>query len=138
MAIHSQGKEAAITGDLIHNPIQLADPGICANFDFDQKVGLATRQAFIDNHADRDVLILGTHFPTPAVGHIVRDGEGWGFTPVNADAKVNALVTLRLDDRTPPPSALSARMAISSNSWFTRFRFFKTESHEGFSDRRER
>lgn len=86
VAIRSQGQEAAITGDLIHNPIQLADPCICANFDFDQKASLATRQAFINNHADRDVLILGTHFPTPAVGHIVQDGEGWRFTPVNADA----------------------------------------------------
>jgi glyoxylase-like metal-dependent hydrolase (beta-lactamase superfamily II) len=85
VAIRSQGQEAAITGDVIHNPIQFTDPGICANFDFDQKVGLATRQAFINNHADRDVLILGTHFPTPAVGHIVRDGERWRFTPVNAD-----------------------------------------------------
>jgi glyoxylase-like metal-dependent hydrolase (beta-lactamase superfamily II) len=84
VAIRSQGREAAITGDVIHNPIQLADPGICANFDFDQKVALATRQAFIDSHADRDVLVLGTHFPTPAVGHIVRDGEGWGFTPEGA------------------------------------------------------
>ena len=86
VAIRSQGKQAAITGDVIHNPIQFTDPGICANFDFDQKVGLATRQAFINNHADRDVLILGTHFPTPAVGHIVRDGERWRFTPVNANA----------------------------------------------------
>jgi glyoxylase-like metal-dependent hydrolase (beta-lactamase superfamily II) len=84
VAIRSQGQDAAIMGDLIHNPIQFADPGICANFDFDQKVGLATRQAFINNHADRDVLVLGTHFPTPAVGHIVRDGEGWRFTPVGA------------------------------------------------------
>jgi glyoxylase-like metal-dependent hydrolase (beta-lactamase superfamily II) len=83
VAIRSQGKEAAITGDVIHNPIQFTDPGICANFDLDQKVGLATRHAFINNNADRDVLILGTHFPTPAVGHIVR--ERWRFTPVNAD-----------------------------------------------------
>ena len=85
VAIHSQGKEAAITGDVFHNPIQFADPCICANFDFDRKVGLATRQAFISNHADRDVLILGTHFPTPAVGHIVRGGDQWRFTPANVD-----------------------------------------------------
>ena len=53
-------REAASTGDLIHN----ADPVICAHFDFDQKVGLATRQAFISNHADRDVLVL-KEFPHP-------------------------------------------------------------------------
>lgn len=85
MAIRSLGQEAAITGDVIHNPIQFTDPSICANFDFDQKVGLATRRAFISNHADRGVLILGRHFPTPAVGHIVRDGDCWRFAPVNAE-----------------------------------------------------
>ena len=56
VAIRSEGKKAAITGDLIHNPIQLYDPGICANFDFDQKVGLATRQAFIDDCPSSDDL----------------------------------------------------------------------------------
>ena len=30
---------------------------------------------FIADHVDRDVLVLGTHFPTPAVGHIVREGR---------------------------------------------------------------
>jgi len=81
VSIRSQGAEAVITGDVLHNPIQFTDPSICANFDFDQKVALATRQSFINDHADRDVLVLGTHFPTPAVGHIVRagDGDGWRF-----------------------------------------------------------
>ena len=79
VAISSAGKKATITGDLILNPIQLADPGICANFDFDKKRALATRLAFIDSHVDRDVLVLGTHFTTPAGGHIIRDKEGMRF-----------------------------------------------------------
>ena len=85
VAIHSRGREAAITGDVIHNPIQFSDPGICANFDFDQKVGLTTRRAFINNHADRDVLVLGAHFPAPTVGHIVSDAGGWRFVADPAD-----------------------------------------------------
>ncbi len=79
VAISSAGKKATITGDLIHNPIQLADPGICANFDFDKKRALATRRTFIADHVDRDVLVLGTHFPTSAAGHIVREKEGMRF-----------------------------------------------------------
>jgi glyoxylase-like metal-dependent hydrolase (beta-lactamase superfamily II) len=81
VAIRSRGKEAVITRDLIHSPIQLADPGICANFDFDPKIAYGTRQAFVNYHSDRNVLVLGTHFPSPAVGQIVRDVNGWRFAP---------------------------------------------------------
>lgn len=87
VSIRSDGKEAVITGDIIHNPIQLADPRICANFDFDQEMALATRQTFIREHADRDVLVLGTHFPTPAVGHIVTNARGWRFLPTDANSE---------------------------------------------------
>lgn len=38
------------------------------------KVAQATRRSFVNGHADCDVLALGSHFPTPAVGRIVRDG----------------------------------------------------------------
>jgi len=79
VAISSGGRKATITGDLIHNPIQIADPGICANFDFDQKLALSTRRTFISNHESKDVLVLGTHFPSPNAGHIVRDKGGWRF-----------------------------------------------------------
>jgi hypothetical protein len=63
----------------MHNPIQIADPEICSNFDFDQSIGLSTRRTFIADHVDRNVLVLGTHFTTPAVGHIVRDKGGLRF-----------------------------------------------------------
>ena len=63
----------------MHNPIQIADPEICSNFDFDQSIALSTRRTFIADHVDRDVLVLGTHFTTPAVGHIVREKDGMRF-----------------------------------------------------------
>jgi glyoxylase-like metal-dependent hydrolase (beta-lactamase superfamily II) len=49
VAIRSQGKEAVITGDLAHSPIQFADPEICTNFDFDRKMALETRKKFIND-----------------------------------------------------------------------------------------
>jgi glyoxylase-like metal-dependent hydrolase (beta-lactamase superfamily II) len=79
VAINSNGKGAVITGDIIHSPIQFADPGICSNFDVDRALGLATRQAFIGDHADRDILVLGTHFPTPSGGRVVSDNDTWCF-----------------------------------------------------------
>ena len=82
VAIRSGGKEAVITGDLAHNPIQFADPEICANFDFDRKTAMITRKKFIKDHADRDIVVFGTHFNSPSAGHIVRDKENWRFVPI--------------------------------------------------------
>jgi glyoxylase-like metal-dependent hydrolase (beta-lactamase superfamily II) len=77
--IRSQGVEAVITGDLMHHPVQCADPGICSRFDDDAAQALATRIRFLREQADRDVLVLGTHFASPTAGRIVSDGAGFRF-----------------------------------------------------------
>lgn len=73
--IESQGKKAVITGDMMHHPIQLTDPTRPGRFDMDKEQGGRTRKAFIDRFADRDVLIIGSHFNEPTSGWIVRDPE---------------------------------------------------------------
>ena len=75
--IQSQGQEAIITGDMMHHPVQLALPGMHGNFDMDKEQGALTRQMLIERVADRDVLIIGSHFCDPTAGHIVRDGKAW-------------------------------------------------------------
>jgi len=40
---------------------------------------LATRVRFLREQADRDVLVLGTHFATPTAGRVVSDGAAWRF-----------------------------------------------------------
>ena len=77
--IRSQGAEAVITGDLMHHPVQCADPNVCSNFDTDRAQALATRVRFLCEQADRDVLVLGTHFPAPTAGRVVSDGAAWRF-----------------------------------------------------------
>jgi glyoxylase-like metal-dependent hydrolase (beta-lactamase superfamily II) len=77
--IRSQGAEAVVTGDLMHHPVQCLDPGVCSNFDADRAQSLATRVRFLREQADRDVLVLGTHFAEPTGGRIVSDGESWRF-----------------------------------------------------------
>ncbi|MEJ0036719.1 MAG: MBL fold metallo-hydrolase [Gammaproteobacteria bacterium] len=73
--IESQGKKAVITGDMMHHPIQLADPTRHGRFDMEKEVGGRTRQEFVDRFGDKDVLIIGSHFPEPTSGWIVRDPE---------------------------------------------------------------
>jgi glyoxylase-like metal-dependent hydrolase (beta-lactamase superfamily II) len=75
--IRSRGEEAVITGDLMHHPIQLAVPEVEANFDMDKPRGAQTRAEFIERFANRDTLVIGSHFAEPTAGHIVSDGAKW-------------------------------------------------------------
>ena len=77
VVIESAGKMACITGDMAHHPIQIADPAICSNFDSDQLQSAITRQQFVADHADRDILVLGTHFVAPSAGYIVSTPDSW-------------------------------------------------------------
>ena len=77
--IASKGEEAVITGDVMHHPVQCAEPGWASNFDVDPDAARSTRRAFLERYAGRPVLVLGTHFATPTGGRVVRDGEVWRF-----------------------------------------------------------
>jgi glyoxylase-like metal-dependent hydrolase (beta-lactamase superfamily II) len=71
--------EAVITGDLMHHPVQMAEPQWASHFDSDVEQGRKTRRAFCERYADRPVLVLGTHFHHPTAGHVVRHDETWRF-----------------------------------------------------------
>ena len=77
--IVSRGEEAVITGDLMHHPVQCAEPEWASRFDVDAEAARRTRRQFLEKHADRPVLVLGTHFATPTAGRIVRDGAVFRF-----------------------------------------------------------
>jgi glyoxylase-like metal-dependent hydrolase (beta-lactamase superfamily II) len=77
--IRSGETEAVITGDLMHHPIQCAEPDWTVHFDVDSEAARTTRRAFLGKHADSGVLVLGTHFATPTAGRVVSAGSGWGF-----------------------------------------------------------
>jgi glyoxylase-like metal-dependent hydrolase (beta-lactamase superfamily II) len=75
--IRSKGAEAVITGDMMHHPIQLAEPDRAANFDMDQEEGLKTRKEMFNRLADKNILLIGTHFSGPSSGYVVKDGARW-------------------------------------------------------------
>ena len=80
--IRSQGAEAVITGDLMHHPIQCAEPQWQSRYDSDPELARRTRRRFLEAQADRPVLVLGTHFAAPTGGHVVRAGDAWQFVPL--------------------------------------------------------
>jgi glyoxylase-like metal-dependent hydrolase (beta-lactamase superfamily II) len=77
--IRSGGREAVITGDVMHHPVQCAQPSWSSTFDSDAAAAEATRRAFLAAHADRDILVLGTHFAAPVGGYVTRVGDVFGF-----------------------------------------------------------
>jgi len=79
VAIASKGEQAFITGDMMHTPTQIARPEWGSYVDYDTDASTATRRKVLAELADGPVLVIGTHFPAPTVGSIVRDGAGYRF-----------------------------------------------------------
>lgn len=77
--IEADGARAVVTGDLIHHPVQCAEPDWAEVGDDDEAVARATRHEFLASVADTDVLVIGTHFPGRPAGRVVRRGDAFAF-----------------------------------------------------------
>jgi glyoxylase-like metal-dependent hydrolase (beta-lactamase superfamily II) len=76
VVIESAGERAIVTGDMMHNPIQLERPADPGRFDMDKAEAAKTRVRFVDDMANTDVFVIGTHFAGPTGGYVVRDDAG--------------------------------------------------------------
>lgn len=72
--------DAVITGDLIHSPLQLRLPEISMRADHDKAQAAATRRRFLSCYCETPTLVCTAHFPQPSTGHLVRHGDGFGFS----------------------------------------------------------
>jgi glyoxylase-like metal-dependent hydrolase (beta-lactamase superfamily II) len=79
VVIESEGERAVITGDMAHHPCQLAHPDWTPQYDTDLKESAATRWRLFAEWADQPTLVIGTHFPDPTAGRVVRDGAAFRF-----------------------------------------------------------
>ncbi len=77
--ISSKGEHAVISGDVMHHPVQCAEPDWGCLYDSDSEQAALTRREFCSRYADTPTLVFGTHFATPSAGRIVRDGDVWRF-----------------------------------------------------------
>ena len=78
LVIESEGERAVITSDMTHHPCQFAHPDWLLG-DHDPKAAALTRQRLFAEWADQPILVIGTHFPAPTAGHVVRDGAAFRF-----------------------------------------------------------
>lgn len=79
VTVTSGAARGVMSGDLIHSPLQCAHPELSPTVDVDAAQARATRRSFLEDHADRDVLVMTAHFPLPSVGRVVSKGEAFRF-----------------------------------------------------------
>ncbi len=73
----SNGQQAVLMGDLMHSPVQCAEPDWRAVSDGDPDLARATRRRFLDQHVDTDTLVMTAHFPSPSVGRVVPHADAF-------------------------------------------------------------
>src|SRR5271155_4321607 len=77
--ITSRGMDAVITGDLIHHPVQCAEPHLSSHFDSDPSLARKTRERFLRGCAGEPTLVIGSHFADPTAGWVVPEDKYWRF-----------------------------------------------------------
>jgi glyoxylase-like metal-dependent hydrolase (beta-lactamase superfamily II) len=77
VVIESAGERAMISGDFLHHPCQIGRPEWSSIADSDPDEARVTRRRVVEDVADSGTLFIGTHFPAPTAGRIVRDGQSY-------------------------------------------------------------
>jgi glyoxylase-like metal-dependent hydrolase (beta-lactamase superfamily II) len=79
--IESGGQSAVITGDVAHHPCQLAHPEWGSSSDFDADQARVSRSMLVERFANREALIIGSHFADPVAGYIRRENGSIRLAP---------------------------------------------------------
>ena len=79
--ITSRGESALITGDFVHHPCQLVHPEWSVTTDYDPAESVTTRLQMFSKVADTPTLVIGTHWPEPTAGTIIRSGDVYRLQP---------------------------------------------------------
>jgi glyoxylase-like metal-dependent hydrolase (beta-lactamase superfamily II) len=74
LILFTSGKEQFLhMGDAAHNPVtSLQHPDWTPVFDYEPAQAIKSRKAILDRVATDRTMVMGYHFPFPAIGHVVR------------------------------------------------------------------
>lgn len=81
--LSSQGEALLIWGDIVHSyAIQFKQPEIAMDFDTDTKKAIAIRKKILAEASRNKLWVAGAHLPFPGIGHIVKEGNGYEWLPI--------------------------------------------------------
>ncbi|NWA28616.1 MBL fold metallo-hydrolase [Pseudomonas gingeri] len=75
--ISSKGEEALISGDVMHHPLQAAEPHVCSYTCWNDELAITSRRRILEKSAESGRLVLGTHFAGPSAVRVKIDGDVW-------------------------------------------------------------
>ena len=75
----SRGCHGVFTGDVMHTPVQLADPSLSSRFCSDPAQSAATRRALCERYAETDSMLFTGHFPAPSATRIRRSKNSFAI-----------------------------------------------------------
>jgi len=82
-AIESGNQRMLYLADITNNPLLFVrNPDWSAVFDQDADMARAARRRALDMAAQEKMLVAGYHYPFPAMGHIVKDGNRFDVVPM--------------------------------------------------------
>lgn len=82
--LESDGECAVFCTDCLHQPMQIYRPEWNSRFCELPDVARATRAKLLATAADREAIVLPSHFGAPHGGRILRRAEGYAFAPLNS------------------------------------------------------
>jgi glyoxylase-like metal-dependent hydrolase (beta-lactamase superfamily II) len=65
----------------LNNVVSMAHPEWHVQFDADKPLAVETRLKLFGEAANKSLRVLAYHFPFPGTGFVVKDGDGFRFTP---------------------------------------------------------
>ena len=69
-------------GDIAHHPVtSLQHPEWSPLLDYDPAQAIKSRKAILDRVATDRIMVMGYHFPFPAIGHVVRRDTAYHWEP---------------------------------------------------------
>ncbi|HRD77147.1 MAG TPA: MBL fold metallo-hydrolase [Hyphomicrobiaceae bacterium] len=77
--LRSRAEEAIFSADVMHHPIQVAEPSWNSRYCVAPDQARKTRAELLARAADRNALIMPMHFGAPYCGYIRRQGSGYRF-----------------------------------------------------------
>lgn len=79
--IEDGGQRGLITGDALHSSAQCCNPHWHFKFDADPEEAVQSRKGLLATALEENRLVIGSHFTLPSLGHVVKDGDGFGWKP---------------------------------------------------------
>lgn len=79
LELSSAGALAVFGGDVMHHPVEAHVPELVSIFCEFPDAARRSRRKVLDRVADTGALYFSSHFPLSSAGHVVRNGDGYGW-----------------------------------------------------------